>query len=153
MHFSIIILATQLPSQFVEQFFSGWFRISVLCYGIFLNKNQMKPLEKSITLAVSLKVAVGNVNFIFNINYIFNIDISVNQKQNNQCRWRNIFTVYVSVLKSSHREVFLKKVFLKIPEIFPCNFIEKDCSTNVFLKFFAKFSRTLFFEKSANGCF
>ena len=37
----------------------------------------MKPLEKSITLAVSLKVAVGNVK------YIFDIDILINQKQNN----------------------------------------------------------------------
>ena len=37
----------------------------------------MKPLEKSMTLAVSLKVAVGNVK------YVFNIDILVNQKQNN----------------------------------------------------------------------
>ena len=45
--------------------------------GIFLNKKQMTTLEKSITLAVSLKVAVSNVK------YIFNIDILVNQKQNN----------------------------------------------------------------------
>ena len=45
--------------------------------GIFLNKKQMTTLEKSITLAVSLKDAVSNVK------YIFNIDILVNQKQNN----------------------------------------------------------------------
>ena len=32
----------------------------------------MKPLEKSITLAVSLKIAVDNVK------YIFSIDIKVN---------------------------------------------------------------------------
>ena len=31
---------------------------------------QMKPLEKSITLAVSLKVAVGNVKYIFNIDIL-----------------------------------------------------------------------------------
>ena len=49
----------------------------VLRNEIFLNKKQMKPLEKSTTLAVSLKVAVGFVK------YIFNIDILVNWKQNN----------------------------------------------------------------------
>ena len=37
----------------------------------------MKSLEKSITLAFSLKVAVGNVK------YIFNIDVLVNWEQNN----------------------------------------------------------------------
>ena len=37
----------------------------------------MKPLEKSITLAVSPKIAIGNVK------YIFNIDILVNSQQNN----------------------------------------------------------------------
>ena len=37
----------------------------------------MKPLEKSITLAISLKVAIGKVK------YIFKIDILVNQQQNN----------------------------------------------------------------------
>ena len=37
----------------------------------------MKPLEKSITLAICLKVAAGNVK------YILNIDILVNQRQNN----------------------------------------------------------------------
>ena len=30
----------------------------------------MKPLEKSITLVVSLKVAVGNVKYIFNIDIL-----------------------------------------------------------------------------------
>ena len=40
----------------------------------------MKPLEKSITLAVSLKIAVDNVK------YIFSIDIKVNQKQNNKTK-------------------------------------------------------------------
>ena len=64
------MLATHLPSQFVEQLFSGWFGICVLCYGIFLNKKEMKLLEKSITLAVSLKVAVDNVKYIFNIDII-----------------------------------------------------------------------------------
>ena len=49
----------------------------VLHNEIFLNKKQMKPLEKSTALAVSLKVAVGIVK------YIFNIDILVNWKQNN----------------------------------------------------------------------
>ena len=29
----------------------------------------MKPLEKSITLAASLKAAVGNVKYIFNIDF------------------------------------------------------------------------------------
>ena len=43
----------QLPSQFVLQLLSGWFRTLVLCNEIFLNKKQMKPLEKSITLAES----------------------------------------------------------------------------------------------------
>ena len=76
MYFSIV-LATQLPSQYVDQLFSGWFRIRVLWYGIFLNKKQMKPLGKSVTLAVSLKVAPGKVK------YIFGIDILANQKQNN----------------------------------------------------------------------
>ena len=74
MYFSII-LATQSPIYFAEQLFSGWVR-RVLCYGVFLNKRQMKPLEKLITLAVSLKVVVGNVKYI-------NIDILVNYKQNN----------------------------------------------------------------------
>ena len=37
----------------------------------------MKSLEKSITLAVSLKVVLGNVK------YIFNVDILVNYTQNN----------------------------------------------------------------------
>ena len=32
----------------------------------------MKTLEKSITLAVSLKVAVGNVKYIFNIDILVN---------------------------------------------------------------------------------
>ena len=41
-------------------------------YDIFLNKKEMKPLEKSITLAVSLKVAVGNVKYIFNIYILVN---------------------------------------------------------------------------------
>ena len=44
----------------------------VLYNGIFLNKKQMKPLEKSITLAVSLKVAFGNVKYIFNIDILAN---------------------------------------------------------------------------------
>ena len=36
------------------------------------NKKQMKPLEKSVTLMVSLKVAVGNVKYIFNIDILVN---------------------------------------------------------------------------------
>ena len=32
----------------------------------------MKPLKKSITLAISLKVAVGNVKYIFNIDILVN---------------------------------------------------------------------------------
>ena len=32
----------------------------------------MKPLEKSITLAASLKAAVGNVKYIFNIDILVN---------------------------------------------------------------------------------
>ena len=40
--------------------------------GIFLNKKQVKTLEKSITLAVSLKAAVGNVKYIFNIDILVN---------------------------------------------------------------------------------
>ena len=32
----------------------------------------MKPSEKSITLAVSLAVAVGNVKYIFNIDILVN---------------------------------------------------------------------------------
>ena len=46
---------------------------------------------------------------------------------------------YVSVPKSSRPEVFGKKVFLKISEIFPCNFIEKDRSTDVFLRILRNF--------------
>ena len=51
-----------------------WFRKRVLCNRIYVNKKQMKSLEKLITLPVSLKVAVGNVK------YIFNIDILVNKE-------------------------------------------------------------------------
>ena len=43
-----------------------------LCNGIFLNKKQIKYLEKPITLAVSLKVAVGNVKYTFNIDVLVN---------------------------------------------------------------------------------
>ena len=44
----------------------------VLCNRIILNRKQMKPSEKSITLAVSLTVAVGNVKYIFNIDILVN---------------------------------------------------------------------------------
>ena len=45
-----------------------------MCYvlGFFLNKKQMKSLEKSFTLAVSLKVTVANVKYIFNIDILVN---------------------------------------------------------------------------------
>ena len=71
MYFSKI-LATQIPSYFVEQLLSGWFKMHVLCNRIILNRKQMKPSEKSITLAVSLTVAAGNVKYIFNIDILVN---------------------------------------------------------------------------------
>ena len=51
---------------------------------------------------------------------------------------------YVSIPKNSRAEVFWKKVFLKISEISTCNFIEKDCNTNVFLRFLRNFYKYLF---------
>ena len=48
------------------------FRIRVLCNGIYVNKKQMKSLEISITVAVSLNVAVANVKYIFNIDILVN---------------------------------------------------------------------------------
>ena len=55
----------------------------------------MKSLEKSITLAVSLKVVFGNVK------YIFNIDILLNYRQNNisavgEIFWRSMFQLLLS---------------------------------------------------------
>ena len=104
--------------------------------GIFLNKKQMTTLEKSITLAVSLKVAVSNVK------YIFNIDILVNQKQNNissETSWLRVF----QFLKAGVQSCSEKKVFLKIS---PCNFTEKGCSTDVFLRILPIFYKHLFLE-------
>ena len=133
MYFSII-LATQSPIYFAEQLFSGWVR-RVLCYGVFLNKRQMKPLEKLITLAVSLKVVVGNVKYI-------NIDILVNHKQNNvsvvgEIFWWSVF----QFLKAAVRRCSEKKYSWKR--------LQHRC----FLANFAKLLRVPFFQKSANGCF
>ena len=44
----------------------------VLCNGIYVNKKQMKSLEKSIILLVSLKVVVSNVKYVFNIDILVN---------------------------------------------------------------------------------
>ena len=41
------------------------------------------------------------------------------------CRWRNILTEYVSVPKSSRLQVFRKKVFLKISQIYPATLLKK----------------------------
>ena len=89
----------------------------------------MKSSEKSITFAVSLKVAVGNVK------YVFHIDILANKKQNNisavgEIFWWSMF----NFLKAAVRRCSEKKVFLNISQISPGKFIEKDCSTVVFLK-------------------
>ena len=40
-------------------------------FGIYVNQKQMKSLEKLLTLAVSLKVAVGNIKYIFDHRYMF----------------------------------------------------------------------------------
>ena len=53
------------------------FQDTCLWNGIFVDKMQIKSLEKAINLAIYLKVEVGNVKYIFNIN------ILVNQEQNN----------------------------------------------------------------------
>ena len=70
----------------------------VLCNRIILNRKQMKPSEKSITLAVSLTVAAGNVKYIRYLSKLVT--------KQYLCRWRNILTESVSVPKSSHPEVF-----------------------------------------------
>ena len=126
-----IILATQLPSSFVEQLLLGWFRICVPCNGIFLNKKQMKPSEKSITSAVCLKVAVGNVK------YILNIDVLVNWKQNNirvvrKIFWRSMF----QYLKAAVGTCSEKKYSWKR--------LQHRC----FLANLAKFLRTPFFRNT-----
>ena len=84
----------------------------------------MKLLEKSVPLAISLKVAGGNVK------YIFNIEMLGNERQNNIRAVREIFFLmeYVSVPKSSLPEVFRKKSIL-----------EKDCSTDVFQQILLNF--------------
>ena len=56
----------------------------------------------------------------------------------------NYFDGVRSSLKSSRLEVFWKKVFLNISDIFPCNFIQKDCSADVFLPIVRNFYKHLF---------
>ena len=97
-----------------------------LCNGIYVNKKQMKSFEKSITFAFSWKVAVGKVKCIFIIN------ILVNYTQNNinavgETFWRSLFQFLKVVRRCSERSILI------ISWISPCNFIEKDGSTDVFL--------------------
>ena len=139
MYFSII-LTTQLPSQFAEKLFLGWFRIRGLFYEIFLNTKEMKPLEKSITLAISLKVAIGKVK------YIFKIDILVNQQQN------NISVVGEMAFLISGKGVHL----LKLPAISlqACNFTKNEHLHIYFSRILARF-KLLFivFQNSKNTYF
>ena len=64
MHFSTM-LTTQLPSQFAEQLFLGLFRAHVLCNGIFLNRKQVKTLEKIHYLSSHFKSCSWQLESIF----------------------------------------------------------------------------------------
>ena len=110
-----------------------------LCNGIYVNKKQMKSFEKSITFAFSWKVAVGKLKCIFIIN------ILVNYTQNNinavgETFWRSLFQFLKVVRRCSERSILI------ISWISPCNFIEKDGSTDVFLWILRYFWEHLFWE-------
>ena len=129
MYFSMI-LAMQLPSQFTEQLFSRWFKISVLCNGIFPNKKQIKPSEKSITLVVSFKklqLATGSIFLT-----------SISQQIRNKIILVPMKKYFNRVCFNSSRQPsggVLEKYIL-----------EKDCSTDVFLRILWKFLRAPFFK-------
>ena len=136
-----IILAMQLPSQFIEQLFSEWFTTCVLRNGIFLSKKQIIPLEKLITSAISLKVAVRNVKCIFNI------DILVNQNQSNICAVGEIFwRIMVQFRKADIWRCSGKK-FLKFS---PATLLKKTAA-QMFSCEFCEILKSTFFQKSANG--